>query len=278
MTRIDEAAPAKVNLALHVTGRRADGYHLIDSVVVFADAGDRISVSSAGETSLAVTGPRAAGVPVDGRNLVLRAAALMPDAPAAIRLHKHLPAAGGIGGGSADAAAVLRALARLHGCPLPAAEAVLALGADLPVCLAGRAVRMRGIGERLAPVPALPALPALLVNPGIGVSTPEVFSALSRADNPPMPDIPAGLADAASLARWLGGQRNDLEPPACRIAPVIGEVLDRLRAMPGCLLARMSGSGATCFGLFPDSVAAGLAAGRLRAVRPNWWIVPCMLA
>lgn len=278
MACIDEAAPAKVNLALHVTGRRADGYHLLDSLVVFADVGDRISVAPAPGTCLTVTGPCAAGVPTDASNLVLRAAALMPDAPAAITLDKHLPPASGIGGGSADAAATLRALARLSDRPLPTREALLALGADVPVCLHGRAVRMSGIGGDLATVPALPPLPAVLVNPGVALSTPEVFRGLERRANPPMDVVPEGLDDAAALTRWLATQRNDLEPPACRLAPVISEVLERLAADAGCLLARMSGSGATCFGLYADDAGALAAAQALRAEHPNWWIAPTRLA
>ncbi len=271
------SAPAKVNLTLHVTGQRPDGYHLLDSLVVFSDFGDRVAVEAAPETRFSVTGPRAAGVPTDSRNLVLKAAALMAGAPAAITLEKNLPAASGIGGGSADAAATLRALSSLHGSPLPDAAAVLGLGADVPVCLQGHATRMSGIGEELAPVPALPPLPAVLVNPGVEVSTPEVFRALDTPDNPPMPDIPAGLADPAEVAAWLATQRNDLEAPARALAPEIGDVLAALAATPGCLLARMSGSGATCFGLYQTETAARDAAGRLGAAQPGWWVLPTVL-
>ena len=278
MAPIEELAPAKVNLTLHVTGRREDGYHLLDSLVVFADVGDLVTVREADEPGFTVTGPQAGHVPVDASNLVLRAAALFSDARAEIRLDKHLPAASGIGGGSADAAATLRALCRLRGSPLPTAEQVLALGADVPACLTGRAVRLRGIGERLDPVPVLPPLPAVLVNPGVAVSTPAVFARLAQRENPSMPDLPVSFNDAGALALWLAAQRNDLEPPACALAPVIGDVLARLRAVPDCLLARMSGSGATCFGLFPDADAAERAAAALVAVRPEWWVVPCTLA
>ena len=278
MAPIEELAPAKVNLTLHVTGRREDGYHLLDSLVVFADVGDLVTVREADEPGFTVTGPQAGHVPVDASNLVLRAAALFSDARAEIRLDKHLPAASGIGGGSADAAATLRALSRLRGAPLPTNEEVLALGADVPACLTGRAVRLRGIGERLDPVPPLPPLPAVLVNPGVAVSTPAVFARLARRENPPMPDLPVSLHDARALALWLAARRNDLEPPACGLAPVIGDVLARLRAVPDCLLARMSGSGATCFALFPDAAAAERAAAALSAARPGWWVVPCTLA
>ena len=168
---------------------------------------------------------------------------------ACIELEKHLPIASGIGGGSADAAACLRALAALTGADLPDAAAVLALGADVPVCLAGRPVRMQGVGEVLSPVPALPQMFVVLVNPGVGVATPAVFKALPRKDNPAMSAVPAcdGLAE---FAAWLADQRNDLEGPAQALAPVIGDVKAALSAQAGCLLARMSGSGATCFGLF----------------------------
>lgn len=262
---IREFAPAKVNLALHVTGRRPDGYHLLDSLVVFADVGDRIGVA-AGPLSLEVTGPRAAGVPVDDSNLVLRAARLM-GAEARITLEKHLPAAAGIGGGSSDAAATLRALARLTGGAIPAD--VLALGADVPVCLDVRPARMRGIGERVDPVPPLPQFWFALVNPGVAVSTPEVFRALERRDNPPLADLPK-IDSAADLAQWLAGQRNDLEPPARRIEPMIGEVLSAIATTTGCRLARMSGSGATCFGIYDDETAARGAAAELEG--RGWWV------
>lgn len=263
-------ARAKINLALHVTGRRADGYHLLDSLVVFADLGDRITVTEAADLSLRITGPFGAGLPVDGRNLVMRAAQTMSGGRgAAITLDKHLPPASGIGGGSADAAATLHALADLWGLPLPDAEAVLRLGADVPACLAGHSLRMTGIGETLHPAPGLPPLPAVLVNPGVEVPTPAVFSALACRENPPLPDLPA-LPDAAAAARWLAAQRNDLEHPAQCRAPAITPALAAIAAVPGCLLARMSGSGATCFGLFATPDAAQGAAQAL--ARPGWWV------
>lgn len=180
-----------------------------------------------------------------------------------------LPVASGIGGGSADAAAVLRAMARM-GRPLPEPSAVLALGADVPVCLAGHAVRMEGVGEVLTPV-ALPDAWLVLANPGVAVSTPQVFRALARRDNPPMQPLPV-LRDAAGLAAWLAGQRNDLEPPATVLAPVIAKVGAALASRPGCLLARMSGSGATCFGLFHDGESAAAARDALAADHPEWWV------
>jgi 4-diphosphocytidyl-2-C-methyl-D-erythritol kinase len=268
----DVFAPAKVNLTLHVTGRRDDGYHLLDSLVVFAGVGDRIT-AEAGGAGLRVTGPQGAGVPEGPENLVARAAALFdPPVAAGLTLDKHLPTASGIGGGSADAAATLTALAELDGRPLPPAEAVLRLGADVPVCLAGRPARMRGIGGDLSPVPALPAGWLVLANPGVAVPTPEVFRRLERRDNPPMPDPLPHWRDAADLAAWLGTQRNDLEAPARAIAPVIGTVLDRLLATEGCAMARMSGSGATCFGLYAEEAAARHAAAAVAAENAGWWL------
>lgn len=260
-----EFAPAKVNLALHVTGRREDGYHLLDSLVAFAGVGDRVTLAP-GE-GLVITGPQAAALPVSGDNLCLKAAAAMGGG-VAVTLEKVLPVASGIGGGSADAAAVLRAMARM-GRPLPAPEAVLRLGADVPVCLAGRAVRMSGVGERLLPV-SLPPAWLVLVNPGVAVSTAEVFGALERRDNPAMPEVPK-LRDAPELAAFLALARNDLEAPATALAPVITTVWNALTAQPGCLFARMSGSGATCFGLFADGPPAAAATRVLRAAHPGWW-------
>ena len=267
-----EFAPAKVNLALHVTGRRADGYHLLDSLVVFAGVGDRLSLADAPALTLAITGPQAGALPVTEDNLVLRAARAMGEAAAAITLEKVLPVASGIGGGSADAAATLRLIARHRGRALPPPDQVLALGADVPVCLSGRAVRMTGIGEGLVPLPhALPPAWMVLVNPLQAVSTPEVFRALDKRDNAPLRDLPR-LRDAAELAAWVGMQRNDLEAPAMRLLPVIGQVRAALSAQQGCLVSRMSGSGATCFGLFPDPLSASAAARAIRAAQPAWWV------
>jgi 4-diphosphocytidyl-2-C-methyl-D-erythritol kinase len=262
MNSIEVLAPAKVNLTLHVTGQRADGYHLLDSLVVFADVGDRLLVKL-GEPALTVSGPMAQGVPTDGRNLVLKAAALM-QTPAQITLEKHLPAAAGIGGGSSDAAAVLRALQRLTGRNAPLAG--LALGADVPVCMQNGATIMRGIGEVLEPAPDLPDLHAVLVNPGVEVPTGAVFDGLARKDNPPME--PRHTAE--DFMAWLGRQRNDLEPPACAVQPVIQTVLDVISQTEACQLARMSGSGATCFGLYPTAKAAQSAAKTLHG--RGWWV------
>ncbi|MFC3060514.1 4-(cytidine 5'-diphospho)-2-C-methyl-D-erythritol kinase [Paenirhodobacter populi] len=269
MPPIEVFAPAKVNLALHVTGRRADGYHLLDSLVAFAPFGDHLTLVPAPALSLTVTGPEGAGVPEGPENLVLRAAALVPGGQgAAITLDKRLPPASGIGGGSSDAAAMLRGLALLRGASLPE-DRGLELGADVPMCLDPRPARVRGIGEDITPV-TLPPLPAVLVNPRGSVPTPAVFKALTERDNPPMATIP-GFASTADCIDWLAGQRNDLEPPAKAIAPGIAAALSALATLPGCRLARMSGSGATCFGLFATLTEAETALTRLRATRPEWW-------
>ena len=269
-----EAAPAKINLCLHVTGRRADGYHLLDSLVVFAGLGDRVTATGGTGLTLAVSGPEAADLSLESDNLVLRAARVMGVDNATLSLWKVLPVASGIGGGSADAAAALRALARLTGRPLPDAAAVLALGADVPVCLSGVPVRMQSVGEVLTPLPPLPPVWVVLVNPRVAVPTPRVFAALVRRDFPAVPKLPVpGWADARHLAAWLDLEtRNDLELPALTFAPVIADVRDVLAATDGCLLARMSGSGATCFGMFATAAAATAAAEKVRVAWPGWWV------
>ncbi|MGH1578753.1 4-(cytidine 5'-diphospho)-2-C-methyl-D-erythritol kinase [Planktotalea sp.] len=270
--RATRFARAKINLTLHVTGLRDDGYHLLDSLVCFAGVGDEIIVTEADELSLIVNGPLSAGVPTDGLNLVLKAAQLFGgDAGARIELTKHLPNAAGIGGGSADAAATLLALAELWGADLP--ENVVQLGADVPVCLAPSALRMRGVGEKLDSVPALPPLWAVLVNPRVSLETPPVFNALAVKENPPMGDIP-NWANATEFALWCAAQRNDLQAPAISLAPVIQEVLT---ALEPSLLARMSGSGATCFGLCESHSAAEQLAAHVRKDHPDWWIVATTL-
>lgn len=274
-SQITGFAPAKVNLTLHVTGQRDDGYHLLDSVVVFAGCGDQLSLDPEGALGLRVTGPRAADVPTDASNLILKAAAHVGATRGTMHLEKHLPAAAGIGGGSSDAATALRLYAQAMGRPL--VDDGAALGADVPVCLRGRATRMRGIGEDLGPLSDLPPLPAVLVNPGVSVPTPAVFAALSRKDNPEMPEVvPSGMS-VAEFASWLGTQRNDLEPPARDLAPEIGETLTLIAGTTECLLARMSGSGATCFGLYETPAAASAAAAALAAAKPEWWVVDTML-
>ncbi len=272
-------APAKVNLALHVTGRRADGYHLLDSIAVFADIGDRVEIDAADQLDLTVTGRFAAHAPGDPTDLAWRAAAAffehtgLPPA-AAIRVEKNIPAGAGLGGGSADAAAVLLGLDQFFDAGVPETELCaigLSLGADVPMCLAGRALRAGGIGEEIRMLEGWPALPMVLVWPGRPVSTAEVFKAPTRLDNPPLADPPQ-MSSPAEVASWLAVCRNDLEPPALRIAPVIGEVLEVLRATKGCLLARMSGSGSGCFGLYSHAAEADAAASRIASARSEWWI------
>lgn len=270
-TPISERARAKVNLALHVTGCRADGYHLLDSLVVFCSVADRLTAVPADTFSLTVTGPFAGGIPADAENLVLRAARLVPGtAGAAFTLEKNLPPSSGIGGGSADAAAAIRLMRRIF----PSSREPVgteSLGADIPVCLLGQPARMQGIGERLTPVTVPPA-GMVLVNPGLAVATPDVFRALDLKDNAAMPDAWPAWPDATAFAGWLRAQRNDLQAPAIRLCPPIATVLDALAASHGVLLARMSGSGATCFGLYADTDGAAQAAEKIAARRPDWWI------
>lgn len=311
---VSRAAPAKVNLYLHVTGRCEDGYHELDSLVVFADVGDTVSAVAADELTLSVGGPFADalkdGDPAD--NLVLRAARELAShagvrAGARLHLEKNLPVASGIGGGSADAAATLKVLVELWGLELhddhirhaasqltgdrDTARALetlfklwrddldsdmlhdiaLKLGADVPVCLEGRAVFMGGIGEKLSLAPPLPHAWLVLANPGVALSTPAVFEARSGDFSPParFTDAPG---DAHRLAHILKRRDNDLAAPAIALAPVIQDVLDALDAQDGALLARMSGSGATCFALFATADAARIAAKRLQASHPGWWV------
>lgn len=269
-----EFAPAKVNLCLHVTGRRDDGYHLLDSLVVFAGVGDRVTAMPGKGLTLALSGPEAVALSVEDNNLVLRAARAMGVKSAELRLWKALPVASGIGGGSADAAASLRALSRLTGQALPGPAEILALGADVPVCLAGKPARMTGVGEMLTGLPPLPEFWLVLANPRVPVPTPHVFSALMQRENPVVPGLPsAALRSAEHLARWLATlTRNDLVLPANVVAPVLAQVQSALAALPGCLLARMSGSGGTHFGMFASGAQAESAAAALRAEHPGWWV------
>ncbi len=277
-------APAKLNLYLHVTGRRADGYHELDSLVTFTALADTLEIAPADSLDLVVKGPFAAALDA-GDNLAARAATALAEkvgrsAGVRITLDKRIPVAAGLGGGSADAAAVLRGLARLwrlgpeHAGDLQ--EVALSLGADVPVCLDSRAAHMAGIGEALSAPPCLPPCGVLLVNPGVAVPTGAVFAArrgpFSAAD-----PIDIAPQDAAALAALLRARRNDLEQPALAQAPEIGRVLTRLARAPGCLLARMSGSGGTCFGLFDDEAAAAGAASAIARDRPSWWVEPTRL-
>ncbi len=271
-----EPARAKINLHLHVTGRRGDGYHTLDSLVVFAAAADIVSAEPDDRFSLVIEGPFAAELrdlnPDD--NLVLRAARalarLLDARGAAIRLEKNLPVASGIGGGSTDAAATLRLLHRMWRSPDPIPhELALALGADVPVCLANRSVLMSGAGETLRPAPRLPPLDLVLVNPLIPAATASVFRA-RRGDFSAAASLPASWTTAGDAARDLAALRNDLQPPAIEIVPVISDIVALLAEQPGCLLARMSGSGATCFGLFEPGDLATRAADALAG--RGWWL------
>ena len=293
-------APAKINLALHVTGRRDDGYHLLESLVVFTRFGDRVKVEASTEDRFSVVGPFAAGVPADESNLIVRARNLLrshfvPSTPSvppdmsggtegdwkkrgisgsdhvSIHLEKNLPLASGVGGGSSDAAATLRALASLWGVDREDLEVpARTLGADVPMCLAARPLLARGIGHDLTPVPGFPALALVLVNPGVAVSTPQVFSALARRDGDGLPPLPSGL-DFHGVRNWLETTRNDLEPAARAIAPGIDAASAALEKA-GSAFTRMSGSGATCFGLFETGNVAKRAAASIRARHPEWFV------
>lgn len=262
-------APAKINLTLHVTGQRTDGFHLLDSLVAFADIGDRLWFAPSDQLSLTVTGPFAKGVPVDARNLVWKAAELV-GAQHQITLEKNLPHGAGIGGGSSDAAAVLRHFGTVTGAAV--------LGSDVPVCLQTAVQRMQNVGEVLTPLAPLPPIFAVLANPGIHLSTPQVFKALAEKQNPPMPDVIPNFAAADDLIRWLADMRNDLQGPAVSAVPVISDVLRELSETSGACLTRMSGSGATCFALFQSNDAAQSAALALSKKHPDWWVRACRLS
>jgi 4-diphosphocytidyl-2-C-methyl-D-erythritol kinase len=299
-----ERAPAKINLTLRVVGRRADGYHELESLVVFAGVGDTLSFAPARALALTVNGPTAAASGSIGDNLVVKAARALAERVEGLKLGrftlvKRLPVAAGIGGGSSDAAAALRLLARANRIVLDdprLMEAARVSGADVPVCLVPRARVMRGIGEILSDPLPLPKLPAVLVNPRVAVPTKDVFAALRAERQASSPDERSDIRDKMesnsphvaalmratfeSRTRWkvgdlieaLTGEPNDLEAPAIAIAPAIAQVLADLRTLRGCRLARMSGSGATCFGLFGTAPAAAAAARALRAKHPVWWI------
>ncbi len=277
-------APAKINLLLHVGPVQADGYHPLVSLAVFADVGDRVTVRRAEALSLTVEGPFAAGLDGQGDNLILKAlralgeAAGIGEPPVAVTLDKRLPIAAGLGGGSADAGAALRLTARLLDLDMPEAELerlALAAGADGPMCLRARPAWASGIGEVLEDEPRLPTLHGVLLNPGLPSPTGGVYRAYDAA--PKAADRPASPADwsAAAVIAWLAAQRNDLEAPAQAVTPGIEEALAAMRAAPACRLTRMSGSGATVFGLFDDRAAAIEAAFALD--RPGWWARPVVL-
>jgi 4-diphosphocytidyl-2-C-methyl-D-erythritol kinase len=272
---MEEIAPAKINLALHVRGRESDGYHRLETVFGFAEEGDVLRVSAAPDLSLQITGPFAASLSASEDNLVLGAARALRDryrvdAGAALLLDKRLPVASGIGGGSADAAATLRLLNRFWGIGADE-EALLGLaqplGADVPACLLSRTCLGSGRGDDLAPYDgsALAGTPLLLVNPGVAVSTADIFRRWNGRDGGALPSV-------------ISAARNDLEAPAIAVAPVIAEVLAQLAAAPGATLVRMSGSGATCFALFEEEGARDAARDQLSATRPDWWQLATRLA
>lgn len=282
-----QSAPAKINLALHVTRRREDGYHDLESLVVFADVADEIEAVSAKADSLTIIGPFAKGLGSGETNLVSRAVAAFrerwPDAVStglAMRLTKNLPVAAGIGGGSADAAAALRLMVSLSTQTIPLAELsnlAAALGADVPACLVSTPLLAQGVGELLTPLPEFPALHIVLVNPMIPLATADVFRRLRAHDNYPLPELPSPLTRPAQLGLWLAETRNDLQPPAVKLVPIIGDIVAHLAETQGCILARMSGSGATVFGLFGSSGQAHQAAQVMRAANPDHWVAAAPL-
>lgn len=282
-------APAKINLFLHVAAPGVDGYHPLCSLMAFADIGDRLVVRDGDALSLAVHGPFAAGLEAEDDNLVMRAARALlarargPVPPVELALEKRLPVASGLGGGSADAGAALRLLREALGVRVSddeLEEIAGSLGADGAACLWGRPVIAQGRGERLSPAPGLPAIEAVLVNPRVAVSTAEVYrrfdasGAFSDADAPTLPEA---FESVEELAAWLSVMRNDLQAPAIEIAPEVGDVLGLMAEEQECLLARMSGSGATCFALCPGDLEADALAARIAALRPEWWTVRCRL-
>ena len=273
---VEEFAPAKINLALHVLGRRLDGYHELDSVVAFADVGDQLAFALNDETTLSVDGPFSAEVPVSAENLVLKAYSVLnrhsklPNV--SIRLTKNLPVASGIGGGSADAAAALRALIRMFNLRFDSEtmrEMALSLGADVPVCLHGKACRMQGVGDIISPLERLPAPAILLVNPMQPCGTKDVF--LAMALNPG--DVAGSALNINEPLAW----RNDMASAAQLVLPVINDVLESLRLLPDARAVRMSGSGATCFALFDTRSMADKAAVLIRQLHPSWWVAPADL-
>ena len=284
MNTVSVQARPKVNLFLHITGRRPDGYHLLESLVCFAETGDLVTADSADRLSLRITGAFGDDLATDRSNLVLRAASALQDwalaagldaRGVALHLEKRLPVASGIGGGSADAAAALNALISLWNLPIPRVDLeklAVGLGADVPVCLDSETAVMRGIGEFLEAGPHIPPAWIVLANPMREVSTAAVFSALDLSA-PPLPStLPTAFGDTASLAAWLSAEsRNDLEGPARVLVPEIDTVLEVLSNTEGAHLARMSGSGATCFALYDGEAEAKAAAATLSSAHPNWW-------
>ena len=263
-------APAKINLALHVTGQRADGYHLLDMLVGFANVGDVVTLAPSDLSSLTLLGPEAQAL-ARGPNIITKITDAFAKGPMAICLIKNLPIASGIGGGSTDAAATYRALRTGQ----DDTARLLQIGADVPMCVNCQPARVRGIGQEILPLD-LAELPTVLVNPRVQVATPAVFQALTLRDNPPLSDLSADLGDPDHLIEYLARQRNDLQSAAIAIAPVIANVLSRITET-GAKLARMSGSGATCFGLYASDAQAQSAAHDLARAHPDWWVTAATL-
>jgi 4-diphosphocytidyl-2-C-methyl-D-erythritol kinase len=281
MAGVAVLAPAKINLALHVTALRSDGYHDIETLAAFAQAGDRIQARRADADSFSLSGPFAAALEGEPGNLVLdardalRRAAGHSAGSVTLHLEKNLPVASGIGGGSADAAATLLALKQSWGLPADFTLAEIAgkLGADVPMCLASRPLLASGVGENIKPLDLPRSLHAVLVNPGVAVPTRTVFGLLERRDNPPMEPLPPHGFDMD----WLARQRNDLQAPAIAAYPAIDTVLEHLAASEGSLLTRMSGSGATCFALYGSAQAAQVAARQIAREQAGWWCIATQL-
>jgi 4-diphosphocytidyl-2-C-methyl-D-erythritol kinase len=274
-------APAKINLFLHIGERRHDGYHALESFVVFAETADRLELVTAPEISLSIDGPFARGLAAEKDNLVLKAARLLESefnraSGVHISLHKNLPVASGIGGGSADAAAALRGLDRLWSLGTTERDLLdvaARLGSDVPACLLSQPCWMEGRGERVAKLPALPQFPLVLVNPRVAVPTGPVFASLNaRTGLGTIAPPPQPIANLWDLLAYLSDAGNDLEPPAAQLLPIIDDVLAALDREPGCALAQMSGSGATCFGMFHEAQYARGAAERIAQDHPDWWV------
>ncbi|WP_120497724.1 4-(cytidine 5'-diphospho)-2-C-methyl-D-erythritol kinase [Kiloniella sp. EL199] len=298
MKQIVEFAPAKINLSLQVTGRRDDGYHLLKSLVVFASIGDQVFLEPSSDFSLKITGPFKNYLSATGGdtannfntnnyedNLVIKAARKLQkflgvDKGAAITLEKNLPVSSGIGGGSADAAAVIRGLVRLWDIGPEKLDSLnnlaLELGADVPVCLKGTCSWMEGVGEALKAGPQLPDICCVLINPGCPVSTPQIFRELNGQFSDAVPE-PDKVCNLPELLCYLNAAGNDLSKPAERLKPLISESIKALQQQPNCLFAGMSGSGATCFGVYEDSVSAQKAATELKLLNNSWWVKPTIL-
>jgi 4-diphosphocytidyl-2-C-methyl-D-erythritol kinase len=267
-------APAKINLALHVTGLRSDGYHILDMLVGFADVGDWLTIAPADAPRLTVLG----GAHIAAPNIISRVADAFSAVPLNITLEKNLPVASGMGGGSADAAAAYRGILALSGAkPQPSDMAkLLEIGADVPMCVASAPAQVRGIGEQISPLPDMAQLHVVLVNPRVQTSTPEVFKALINKQNNAIAALPKDMSNPEILTAFLQDQRNDLQLPASLITPIIAQTLQAI-ARTGAQLVRMSGSGATCFGVYPTAPAAAQAARDIADQHPDWWIKPALL-